>query len=106
MIQALNAGFEEHSCLKWVHCCANIDWTLLTDADVDIINFDAYKYSDKVALYAGEFDTFLDKGGMIGWGIVPVMADILVDENVRSLVKKLEEGIGFFVKNGTTSGII
>ena len=100
VIHALNSGFKSLSCCTWVHCCANIDWTLLTDADVDVINFDAYKYSDKVALYAGEFDSFLDKGGMIGWGIVPVMADILVDENVQSLVKKLEEGIGFFVKNG------
>ncbi|MDP8229289.1 MAG: hypothetical protein P9M15_07545 [Candidatus Electryoneaceae bacterium] len=100
VIDALNAGFKGLSCHTWVHCCANIDWTLLVDAEVDIINFDAYKYSDKAALYAGDFDKFLDKGGMIGWGVVPVIEDILVRENVHSLVKKLEEGVGFFVKNG------
>jgi len=100
VIDALNAGFKDLSCHPWVHCCANIDWTLLVDAEVDIINFDAYKYSDKVALYAGDFDKFLDNGGMIGWGVVPVIEDLLVRENVHSLVKKLEEGVGFFVKNG------
>jgi intein/homing endonuclease len=100
VINALNGGFKNLLGLTWVHCCANIDWTLLIDAEVDIINFDAYKYSDKAALYAEEFNEFIDKGGMIGWGIVPVIKDILVRENVHSLVKKLEESIEFFVKNG------
>ena len=100
VIDALNGGFKGLSSHAWVHCCANIDWTLLMDAEVDIINFDAYKYSDKAALYAGKFDRFLDKGGMIGWGIVPVIEDILMRENVHSLVKKLEEGVGLFVKSG------
>ena len=100
LIEAVNAGFDGHSCLKWVHCCANIDWTLLTDARIDVINFDAYQYADKVALYAGEFDKFMDRGGMIGWGIVPVIEDIVKNETVDSLVKKLGEGISFFVERG------
>ncbi len=100
MIEALNAGFENLHGIKWVHGCANIDWTLLTDARVDVINFDAYQYSDKAALYATEFDHFLDAGGMIGWGVVPVIEDILKNENVSSLVQKLEDGVaGFLEKN-------
>jgi hypothetical protein len=100
LIQAINDGFKDHSCLKWVHCCANIDWTLLTEAQVDIINFDAYQYAGKVALYAEEFDKFLNKGGMIGWGIVPVIQDILKNQNAGLLLKKLEDGIAFFVERG------
>ena len=100
VIDALNGGFKDLSCHTWVHCCANIDWTLLVDAQVDIINFDAYNYADKAALYAREFNEFLDRGGMIGWGIVPVIEDLLVRENVHSLLKKLEDGMGLFVKSG------
>ena len=37
---------------------------------------------------------------MLGWGIVPVIKDVLRNENVQSLVQKLEEGIGHFVKKG------
>jgi hypothetical protein len=100
LIHTLQKGFRDLSSLSWVHCCANIDWTLLTDADVDIINFDAYKFSDKAALYAKEFDQFLNKGGMIGWGIVPVMADLLEKENTSRLFKRLEKGIQAFTKGG------
>ena len=100
VIEALNAGFIGHSCMKWVHCCANIDWTLLIDAHVDVINFDAYQYSEKVALYAKAFDKFLDRGGMIGWGLIPVIEDIVKNETVQSLVRKLEEGIGYFTERG------
>jgi hypothetical protein len=100
VIEALDSGFEAIGGLAWIHCCANIDWTLLTDANVDIINFDAYKYADKAALYTKEFDKFLDKGGMIGWGIVPVIENLLMNENVPSLVEKLEQGIAQFVKGG------
>jgi len=100
LIHTLQEGFRDFSGLSWIHCCANIDWTLLTDAGVDIINFDAYKFSDKAALYAKEFDRFLDKGGMIGWGIVPVMEDLLKNETVSTLLEKLEKGIQSFIKGG------
>lgn len=100
VINALNGGFEGMSGLAWLHCCANIDWTLLTEAQVDIINFDAYKYADKAALYAPEFDRFLDRGGMIGWGLVPVIESLLENENVQSLTRKLEESVAQFVKAG------
>ncbi len=100
LIQTLQQGFENFSGLSWLHCCANIDWTLLTEAEVDIINFDAYQFSDKAALYAKEFDQFLDKGGMIGWGIVPVMADLLENESVSTLLERLEKGIQYFTKGG------
>lgn len=100
IINAINEGFKGLTCPTWIHCCANIDWTLLTDSDVDVINFDAYLCADKVALYVDEFKKFLDDGGMIGWGIVPVIEDLLLKEDVQSLVKKLEKDIDIFVSAG------
>ena len=92
VIETINGGFSDVSSVAWVHCCANIDWSLLTDADIDVINFDAYMYWDKIALYAKEFNRFLEKGGTIAWGIVPVADDLLSKESVQSLVEKLERG--------------
>jgi hypothetical protein len=100
IINAINEGFAELTCLTWVHCCANIDWTLLTDTNVGVINFDAYQHIDNVALYATEFRKFLDRGGMIGWGIVPVIDAFLLKESVQSLVEKLQRGIDLFVSRG------
>ncbi|MBW1643481.1 MAG: hypothetical protein JRJ39_09785 [Deltaproteobacteria bacterium] len=100
VIDAVNGGFAGLTCLKWVHCCANIDWSLLTDANIDIINFDAYRYADKAALHGGGFKKFIEGGGMIGWGIVPVVEDLLLRENVKSLSDKLKKGMELFASSG------
>jgi hypothetical protein len=106
IINAVNGGFAGLNCLKWVHCCANIDWSLLTDANIDIINFDAYRYADKAALHADGFKRFIEEGGMIGWGIVPVVEDLLLKENAESLSHKLINGIDLFVKSGVDEALL
>jgi len=100
IIEAINRGFEGLNCLTWVHCCANIDWTLLTDSRVDVINFDAYQHADKIALYHKEFKTFLKRGGMLAWGIVPVTDELIEKENVQGLVERLEQSIELLVSKG------
>ncbi|MFO7962802.1 MAG: hypothetical protein R6U50_02675 [Desulfobacterales bacterium] len=100
IIEAVDEGFSKLTCLTWIHCCANIDWSLLTDTKTDIINFDAYQHSDKVVLYAKDFKNFIDRGGMIGWGIVPVVPELLEKETVQSLVERLEQAINSFAQKG------
>lgn len=84
----------------FIHCCANIEWSLLTDTNVDVINFDAYEHTFEAALFAKDFKRFVEDGGMIGWGIVPVIMDKLENENLQSLVNKFEKGFDAFVKIG------
>lgn len=100
IINSINGGFEGLQCVTWIHCCANIDWTLLTDSNVDVINFDAYQHSEKIALYSEEFEAFLRRGGMLAWGIVPVTDEIVAQESVQTLVEKLERGMGLLIKKG------
>ena len=76
------------------------------ETNADVINFDAYQHADKVALYAKEFKAFLDRGGMLGWGIVPVIDEVISNENVVSLVDKLERGIDLFVKGGVDETLL
>lgn len=106
IIDAINGGFEGLNCLTWIHCCANIDWTLLTDSNVDVINFDAYQYSDKIALYHEEFKAFLERGGMLAWGIVPVTNELIAKENVQTLVERLEQGISLLVSKGVDEELL
>jgi hypothetical protein len=100
IVGAINQGFSGLTCLTWVHCCANIDWSILTDTTTDVINFDAYQHTDKVVLYAGEFKRFLERGGMIGWGIVPVTEEFLLKESAPRLVEKLAACIDLLVQAG------
>lgn len=73
-----------------VHVCAGMDWTLLFDTEVQIINFDAYDYFDSMKVYASELKSYLQRGGVISWGIVPTSAKILEEsaENLSEVLKK------------------
>jgi len=106
IITCINGGFEGLDCVTWIHCCANIDWTLLIDSNVDVINFDAYQHSEKIALYHEEFEAFLRRGGMLAWGIVPVTDELIAGEDVPSLVEKLERGISLLVTKGIDEGLL
>jgi methionine synthase II (cobalamin-independent) len=59
--------------LAGVHVCANTDWSLLLDSEVDILNFDAYGYFDKLILYADPLKKFLASGRFLAWGLVPTL---------------------------------
>lgn len=54
-----------------VHVCANTDWSLLLELDLDIVNFDAFGYFDKLLLYGAAVRGFLESGGCLAWGLVP-----------------------------------
>ncbi len=75
-----------------VHCCGNMDWSLLARSPIDILSFDAYSFGDKVALYASEIDSFLLRGGYLAWGIVPTgNPELVARASIASLVKKWDE---------------
>ena len=85
--------------LKGVHCCGNTDWSLLLSTSVDILNLDAYGYADALALYPDEVGAFLERGGIIAWGIVPA-SDQVHEETVDSLVSRFHEALGLLVDKG------
>jgi hypothetical protein len=106
VITSVNEAFAGVQGLRWVHCCSNIDWTLLTRSDIDVINFDAFEYTEKVALYGPQIQRFLKKGGMLGWGIVPVREDIIVHEDADTLCDRLMTGFEMMVNSGVDSDLL
>lgn len=74
------------------HCCGNTDWSLMVEAGVDIINFDAYVYMDSIGLYAESIVEFLDRGGYLAWGIVP-SESIGSRPRPEELLEALKKGI-------------
>ncbi len=89
---AETAGFlRARGVLVGVHVCANTDWSLLLDGAVDIVNYDAYNYSERFFLYREDILEFLERGGIIAWGIVPTDDENkLARENADSLYNRLE----------------
>lgn len=72
-----------------IHCCGNTDWSILTDTNVDIINFDAYDYSDGIMLYPEKINGFLKSGKYLAWGIVPTSEEKIGKETANSLLENL-----------------
>ena len=65
------AAIHKEGALAGLHCCGNTDWSLVLSTDLDVVNFDAYEYFQGLSLYPAELSSFLQKGGVLSWGIVP-----------------------------------
>ncbi len=72
--------------LAGVHICANGDWSPVLSSAADIISFDAYFYFDNFTLYKEMLTSYLQRGGILAWGIVPTSdPDVLEQVDSDSL---------------------
>jgi len=75
---------------RGVHLCGNPDWDFLLGQDLDILSLDVYSNGEVFASYAPSIRKFLDRGGVLVWGIVPTNFEPFEEENMVSLEKRLE----------------
>lgn len=75
--------------LAGVHVCANTEWDMLLESSIDIISFDAFSYFDKLLLYPDQIKTYLARGGILAFGIVPTAsAELIAAQTTQGLVDK------------------
>ena len=105
-LSELTEAVKSEDVLSGLHCCGNTDWSIFTDiANIDIISFDAFGFSDKFVLYADSLKGFLKKGGIICWGIVPTQ-DFSLRQTPDSLVGSITRGIDALVKRGLDKDLL
>ena len=92
-------GILDEGGIPGVHVCAGTDWTLLFDSKVQIVNFDAYEYMTSMTVLAEPLQEFLQRGGILSWGIVPTSPKAW-GESVKSLRNRLEVNLSELVKRG------
>ncbi|MDD5466013.1 MAG: methionine synthase [Candidatus Omnitrophica bacterium] len=93
----LTDSLKDKGCLIGIHCCGNTDWSMLTDTkNVDIINFDAFEFQERFVLYADNLNSFLKRGGIICWGIVPTQG--YSSQGPEMLAQKIKSGLDILVK--------
>jgi len=90
--------------LAGVHCCANTDWSVLLATQVDILNLDAYGYLANLALYPAELRKFLDRNGVIAWGIVPNNPSIYTVTS-QGLAAQLRDGFDLICEKAAARGV-
>jgi len=74
---------------KGVHLCAKPDWDFLLKSKIDILSFDSFNWGAVIVNYQSLKD-FLDRGGIVSWGIVPTYTELLERETSDSLIGLLE----------------
>ena len=76
---------------RGVHLCGNPDWDFLLGLDLDVLSLDVYSNGEVFAAYAPSIRRFLDRGGVIVWGIVPTNYEPFEKEDLNSIEKRLAD---------------
>lgn len=82
-----------------IHCCANTDWSIVLETGIDILSFDAYNFFDSLVLYRDKLKDFLERGGILSWGIVPTDEKVF-EETSERLKNKFFNFIDQLIKTG------
>jgi hypothetical protein len=88
-----------------IHCCGNTEWSILIDAGVDIVNFDAFGYGETIAMYPEAIKTHLERGGILAWGVVPTSTAIR-EQTVDKLAVHLEKMMDNLASKGIDKRLI
>jgi len=105
MVNELVEAIHADGALAGVHCCGNTEWSILIDAGVDIVNFDAFAYGETVAMYAESVKAHLERGGMLAWGVVPT-SKVIMEQTVESLEAQLEKVMDNLAATGISKALI
>lgn len=93
VVSALSEAIEAirmDGAIPGIHCCGNTEWSILIDAGVDIVNFDAFEFGETIAMYPDSVKEHLARGGMLAWGVVPTSPAIR-EQTLESLLEQQEK---------------
>jgi hypothetical protein len=76
---------------RGIHLCGNPDWDFLLNLDLDVLSMDVYTNAEIFSSYASSVSKFLDRGGVIVWGIVPTGFEAFAEEGIPSLIQHLKD---------------
>ncbi|MHC4474655.1 MAG: uroporphyrinogen decarboxylase/cobalamine-independent methonine synthase family protein [Planctomycetota bacterium] len=88
-----------------VHCCGNTEWSMLIDAGVDVVSFDAFDFGETISMYPDAVKALLQGGGMLAWGIVPT-STVIREQSVATLAVHLEKIIDLLASKGIDKQLI
>ncbi len=93
--------------LAGIHICANGDWGPALESGTDILSFDAYSFFDNFILFKEPLMKFLERGGILAWGIIPTGDPLIVaKETSDNLYSKWLEQLAILESFGLTKNQI
>jgi len=105
VIGLLDQVFAGVQGLRGIHCCGNTDWSVPLATRADLISLDAYNYPQGLLAHGDALSQFLERGGIIAWGIVPA-GIAATRESTDSLVARLERSLDQLVEQGLSRDLV
>ncbi len=107
MLKTISDDIKKFGALSGIHCCGKTDWDIAIRSNVNIINFDAYFYSQSVGTYAKELENFIINGGFLSFGIVPTLdKEALETLDSTKVYDKFKEALNCFVSKNIDKTLI
>jgi hypothetical protein len=75
---------------RGVHLCGKPDWDFLLSLDPDVLSLDIYTNHDSFLGYSKAIKRFIERGGILVWGLVPTNFEPFQREDISSLEAMLE----------------
>ncbi len=92
---------------RGIHLCGNPDWSfLLHDLELDILSIDSLRLGDIFTKYSSQIKAFLDRGGIISWGITPTLTEELDNYEINALITRLESYWDYLAGKGIDRELI
>jgi len=85
----MEAFFSQIERPRGVHLCGNPDWDFLLGLDLDVLSLDMYTNGEIFVSYARSISKYLERGGILIWGIAPTNFEPFNRETVDSLEERL-----------------
>lgn len=90
--ETVRTGWEDISALVegglGIHCCSNTDWDFVLALNPSVVSLDAYATAKEFLLYTDAVVDFMERGGVVAWGIVPAEYKIFASETPETLYQK------------------
>jgi len=105
-LEAVFQAVHAMGAMAGVHCCDAIDWSILFESSVEVVNFDAYNYFSSIIPFLSSLKGFLKRGGILAWGVVPTLDDLVLDEDEASLLAILDREWKELTKRGVSRKLL
>lgn len=75
---------------RGVHLCGNPDWDFLLGLDIEVLSLDMYSNGERFVAYTKSIRRFLDRGGVIIWGMIPTQTENFEKQGLDELAARLK----------------
>ncbi|KPK50520.1 MAG: hypothetical protein AMK72_02070 [Planctomycetes bacterium SM23_25] len=98
-------GIHSAGGITGIHVCGNSDWGMVLRTGVQVLNFDAYQFGTRLALYPEAVQALLQRGGYVAWGIVPTTPAV-EKETPDSLARRFDGCIDALADKGLSRELL